>query len=253
MYPILFQIGPITFKTLGVFIVLGFFAAAYTMINRSIKQKLNLDFISDHLVSFILTPLVSARLFYVIENWYKYSNDLWGMLKIHDGNFSFWGGMFGFIGILFYWSFQKKALFWKWFDLSFLAGMLGLSIAYIGLFFSGDIYGKPTDLPWGVVFDNPDVRFTDPIHPTQLYFALTYFIIFITFSLYSKKKRKDGIVSLNGLILFAIANIMLDFLLGDRIALFAEITFSQIISFLVLMIAIVFLILKPHKIQTNNL
>ena len=252
MYPILFQIGPVTFKTLGLFLAFAFLASAFVLINHSVKRKLNLDFISDHLVSFLLVTFLASRLFFVAGNWYKYTNDLMGILKIQDGGFSFWGGFFGFTAILFFWSYRKKASFWKWFDIITLAGMFGLAISYVGFFFSGDFYGKPTELPWGVTFDNPEVRFTDPVHPTQFYGAIFALIIFFTLLFLARKKRKEGFISLMGITLFTILSFVIDFFLGDRLTIFSEFTVFQLISGVVFVVALITMIIRSQtKFKTN--
>ncbi len=246
MYPILFQIGPITFKTLGVFLAFAFLATSFVMISHAVKRKMNLDFISDHLISFLLVTILSARLFFVIENWYKYNNDLPGILKIQDGNFSFWGGVIGFMVVLFFWAKRKQTSFWKWLDIIVLASMLGIAISYIGFFFSGDYYGNPTELPWGVTFDNPEVRFTDPVHPTQFYGAAFTFVTFFILSILAKRRRKEGFIALTGIALFAIFSIVLNFFIGDRLTIISEFTVFQITSAIVLILTLFTFIMRSQ-------
>lgn len=253
MFPILFQIGPITFKTLGIFLAFAFLTSAFLMINQAIKRKMNLDFISDHLISFLLVTLFSARLFFIMENWYKYTNDFFGIFKLQDGGFSFWGGFLGFVAILCFWAYRKKTSFWKWLDLIVFVAMPGMMLAYVGFFFSGDLYGIPTSLPWAVTFDNPEVRFTDPVHPTQFYGAFFVLIIFLILLLLNGKRRKDGIIALNGIMLFAISNFALNFFLGDRLTIFWEFTISQIIGMLVFVGALIFLIMFSQLKYKNNI
>lgn len=252
MYPILFQIGPITFKTLGVFLAFAFLASSFIIINYAIKRKMNLDFISDHLLSFLFVTLISSRLFFVIENWYKYTSDLFGIIKLQDGGFSFWGGFLGFTSILLFWTHRKKAPFWKWFDIIILASMLGMAISYIGFFFSGGYYGKPTDLFFGVTFDNPEVRFTDPVHPTQFYGAIFALIIFFILLFLAKRKRKEGVIALTGIMLFTILTILSNFFLGDRLAIISEFTVTQIMSAVIFLITLVIFIMRSQtKLKTN--
>lgn len=253
MYPILFQIGPATFKTLGLFIVLAFLAASFVLINNAVKRKMNLDFISDHLISFVLATLLASRLFFIIENWYKYSNELIGIIKVQDGGFSFWGGVIGFVGILTFWSIRKKTSFWKWFDLIVYSSVLGLALIQIGFFFSGDNYGQPTDLPWGVIFDNPEVRFTDPVHPTQIYAFAVYFLTFITLAILAKKKRNEGIIALVGILMFSLTSFILDFFLGDRITLFLNITIFQIVSIIAMLVSMVLLFIHSQAKYKNTI
>lgn len=253
MFPVLFQIGPITFKTLGIFLAFAFLASSFVMINHAVQKKLNLDFLSDHLFSFLLGTLLISRCFFVIENWYKYTNDFWGIFKIQDGGFSFWGGFIGLTAILAFWSYRQKISFWKWFDVIILAAMPGLMLAYIGFFFSGDYYGTPTDLPWAVTFDNPEVRFTDPVHPTQFYAAVLTFLIFIFLTVLNGKKRKEGIVALIGILLFALSSSILNFFLGDRFTLVSELTVFQIMGALIFVVSIVILVMFSQKKYKTNL
>lgn len=251
MYPILFQIGPVTFKTLGIFLAFAFLASSFVLISNAIKRKMNLDFISDHLISFLLVTLLSSRFFFIVEHWYKYTNDLLAVFKVQDGGFSFWGGLIGFIGILFFWSLRKKSSFWKWFDLIVLAAMLAFALIQIGFFFSGDNYGNPTSLPWGVIYDNPEVRFTDPVHPTQIYAFILYFLNFLFLFFFSKKKRNEGIIGLTGILFFTLIAFALDFFLGDRITLFYHISIFQIFSFIAFGVSLVFLMIHSQAKYKN--
>jgi phosphatidylglycerol:prolipoprotein diacylglycerol transferase len=70
---------------------------------------------------------------------------------------------------------------------------LGLGAGRIGNFINAELWGRPTDLPWGMVFPNVDAI---PRHPSQLYeFALEGIALFTLLWLYSKKPRPTGAVS----------------------------------------------------------
>lgn len=115
------------------------------------------------------------------------------ILAVWEGGMSFHGG---FLGVLI-----AMAVFARQRNVSWLALMdfiaplvpLGLGFGRIGNFINGELWGRPTDLPWAMVFPHVDNL---PRHPSQLYeFALEGMLLFALLWLYSRKSRPLGAVS----------------------------------------------------------
>ena len=170
--PILFSFGFLKIRWYGLMYVLGF-AATYFLVYRQLKQ-----FKWDELLKqvdnlnlyLILGVILGGRLGYVF--FYQPSYYLHHPLEIlatWEGGMSFHGGCLGVIlaGILFC-RFHKLD-FWKGADLYVVTIPIGLGLGRIGNFINAELYGRVTDVPWGMVFPGGG---TLPRHPSQIYEAL---------------------------------------------------------------------------------
>lgn len=100
--------------------------------------------------------------------------------------------------------------------------ILGVGIhRTFGCFLAGCCYGKPTDLPWGMIFSNTSragQQFPGiPLHPTQLYYGITAFMIFALLVIYKNKKtlRQVGEITALGFMMLALSYIFITFLRGN--------------------------------------
>jgi phosphatidylglycerol:prolipoprotein diacylglycerol transferase len=118
---------------------------------------------------------------------------------------------------------------------------LGHAIGRIGCFSAGCCYGKPTSLPWGVVFSNPMAKEISGtplgvrLHPTQLYESSIELANFFILAWLIKHKKSDGQVIGAYMFLYGIARFFLEFVRGDpeRGSLFGgALTGTQFISIL---------------------
>ena len=118
------------------------------------------------------------------------------IIKVWKGGLASHGGVAGIvISFILFWNFSKNKLsFLAW---QRMADIIAIATAFtagcirIGNLFNQEILGKPTDLPWGFVFSNPqDVAYVAiPCHPVQLYEAIAYFSTFIFLVLIEKKYK----------------------------------------------------------------
>jgi phosphatidylglycerol:prolipoprotein diacylglycerol transferase len=146
-------------------------------------------------VTVILVTLVSgvigARALYVIEHIDEFRGGWGSMLAIWQGGLTLYGGIAAgaLIGLL-----MAKRMgmpVWSVADALTPSVALGTMFGRIGCFLNGCCYGKPTKLPWGVIYPPdsfPGLEFGHvPIHPAQLYFSLAGLVLFIV--LWSIRKR----------------------------------------------------------------
>ncbi|MGQ9638429.1 MAG: prolipoprotein diacylglyceryl transferase [Thermodesulfobacteriota bacterium] len=178
--PILFEVGPIRVGWYGLMYVFGFIAS-YLLVRYQLKRK---DFgihrveVENLYFYLILGLMIGARLGYVIFYDLKtYLQDPLEIVAIWHGGMSFHGGLIGvlLVGILF--SYKNKKSFWKISDLLIVTAPIGLGLGRIGNFINGELYGRVTSVPWGMIFPKggPLTR-----HPSQLYeSALEGGILFI--------------------------------------------------------------------------
>ncbi|MGB7572442.1 MAG: prolipoprotein diacylglyceryl transferase [Thermodesulfobacteriota bacterium] len=191
--PILIELGPIRVSWYGLMYVLGFFAS-YLLVRYQMKKK---DFgvskleVENLFFYLILGLIVGARLGYVLFYDLKmYLKDPLEIFAIWHGGMSFHGGLIGvlIVGILFSW--KNKKSFWKIADLFIVTAPIGLGLGRIGNFINGELYGRVTRVPWGMIFKNGGSL---PRHPSQLYeSALEGGVLFLILWFLKDKKLPDG-------------------------------------------------------------
>jgi phosphatidylglycerol:prolipoprotein diacylglycerol transferase len=201
--PAIFKLGPLEPRWYAVMYLVGF-AVSYFMIARNPKSKavgLTQDDIMDWLTYGFFGVMLGGRLGYVLfYNLQMYLQNPLDILAIWKGGMSFHGGMLGVI-LASYLYFRKKKLpvatMW---DIVALPVPLALMFGRLGNFINGELWGKPTDGSWGVVFANSGGG-DMPRHPTQLYEAFLEGILLFAILWGANKflKLKPG--SLGGLFL----------------------------------------------------
>jgi phosphatidylglycerol---prolipoprotein diacylglyceryl transferase len=170
--PVIVQLGPLALRWYGLAFVLGFVAAGLLLrqMIRSRRLRMTTDRLSDLMMWLVAGVLVGGRLgwwlFYhrsdgAAEPWYA-------PLAIWEGGMSFHGGLAGVAVALLSWSRLRRAPLWNIADALALVAPIGLFFGRIANFINGELVGRPTDLPWGVIF--PGDSFAR--HPSQLYEAI---------------------------------------------------------------------------------
>ncbi len=232
--PILVELGPIKVSWYGFMYVLGFFAS-YLLVRRQMKKKnfgISKMEVENLYFYLILGLMVGARLGYVLFYDLKmYLSDPLEVFAIWHGGMSFHGGLIGvlIVGILFSW--RNKKSFWRIADLIIVTVPIGLGLGRIGNFINGELYGRVTQVPWGMIFQKDGPL---PRHPSQLYeSALEGGVLFLALWLMKGKKLPAGgllaiFLSLYGLFRFFLEffrepDAQLGFILGP-------LTMGQILS-----------------------
>lgn len=246
MYPVLVKIGPFTIQTVSVFHSLGIYLGAFWVYHYAEKQNLDREKILELIVLIIIFSILGARIFSILFDgsltWYL-KNPL-KMFAVWNGGFTFYGG-FIFGAAAGVWYIKKyKFNFWKLTDLFAPALALGLAVGRIGCFMSGDSFGKPSDLPWAVTFTSPNSMAPTgiPLHPTQIYSVITNTFIFILLLVWKKKQKFIGELFLIFVILYSITRSFVEIFRNDPRGVYFNglISTSQIISFLAILISIIF-------------
>jgi len=136
----------------------------------------------------VIATVLGARLGHVFfYDWDYYSQHPADILKVWEGGLASHGGTIGIIIAIFIfsWHVTKKSALWTLDRIAIPIGLVGALIR-IGNLMNHEIYGGPTDMPWGFRFisninqymQGAEPVFTDPCHPTQIYEAICYLIVF---------------------------------------------------------------------------
>ncbi|MBI5412194.1 prolipoprotein diacylglyceryl transferase [Candidatus Peregrinibacteria bacterium] len=214
MLPVLFQYGPFTLRSFDIFLACGFIFSIFFLMRYSVRKKINFSFLSNNLLIILGIGIFLGRILFFLEHFSLLWTEPWRILFIWDLNFSFFGVIYGCLIALFIYCKKNRENFWAWLDAFTLAGLVFLFFLSLGNFFEGSNYGLPTDLPWGILFNNIDVPFAIPIHPTQLYLALAAFAVFSYLMRYNKRHHQPGIVGTAGIMIMGLLLLGLDFLHG---------------------------------------
>jgi phosphatidylglycerol---prolipoprotein diacylglyceryl transferase len=162
----------------------------------------------------VLGIVLGGRLGYVLfYNLPYYATHPFEIIALWDGGMSFHGGLVGIILAMIYFTRSKGGNVLLGLDLLACMGTIGLFLGRIANFINAELYGAPTDLPWGVVF--PTDPLMVPRHPSQLYEAalegIVLFLVirFVTHVAYGL--RRPGLVSGVFGVGYALARILVEF------------------------------------------
>jgi len=189
MYPVLFQIGPLTIYSLGVLWALGALAGGWILALELKRNRYNPELGSSMVVGAAVGGIVGARLLLILEEWSSFIRSPWDFIFSGAG-FSWYGGFLGG-ALAVTWVVRRHGIPWlKAADMSAPGLALAYGIGRIGCFLAGDAtWGKVTDVPWAMAFPNAVFGWVDPlsgvpyppgvkVHPTQLYELIQSLIVF---------------------------------------------------------------------------
>jgi len=194
--PMIFRVGPIAVYWYGVLIVTGAMLAAYLAGKLASRNGHDPELAWNMLIVCLITGIIGARLYHVVDKWdelYKsHPERIFGLQMSGFGIFgAVWGGTFGL------WLFTRyyKMRFLEWADYVAPGLILAQAIGRWGNFFNQELYGYPTDLPWGI-YIAPEFRLAgfeayERFHPTFLYESVLNFAGFIILYYLARNWRKN--------------------------------------------------------------
>ncbi len=210
--PVFFKLGPLEFRWYGLMYIIGF-AAAYFIILSGIRRKkmaLSRDDVADLIFSVALGIILGGRFGYIIfYNPAFYAAHPFKIFAVWEGGMSFHGGLTGAILAGLYYVYKKKLSFYTLADVVALAGPVGLGLGRIGNFINGELYGRITEAPWGMIF--PAGGYLSR-HPSQLYEAfLEGPVMFLLLRLISRTNHPAGVVFWSFIGLYGLFRFIVEF------------------------------------------
>lgn len=150
------------------------------------KEQIAPELLDSLLMYMMVGTIVGARLGHCFfYDWDYYTKNPWEILMVWQGGLASHGAAIGIVISLSLWCKKvKKNFLWLMDRIAIAVALSGLFIR-MGNLFNSEIYGIETTLPWGFVFVLNDE--TLPKHPTQIYEALSYFIIFVVLLVFYMK------------------------------------------------------------------
>ena len=251
MHPLLGTIptpwGPVPIYTYGVLVASGVLLGLWYARHYAKRAGLDPDRVWNLGIYMVLVALVAAKLWYILADASYYSRhapEIFTVATLKSGG-TFYGGLFGAILVaLLYAHFQRIPLL-PLVD-SYSAGLpLGHAIGRLGCFAAGCCYGKPTWLPWGVIFTSPKAAeivgtpLNIPLHPTQIYESLAEFINFLILVVLARKQRFKGEIFAGYFLLYGFERGVIEFVRGDpgrTLFLRGRFSLMQIVSLAMILI-----------------
>ncbi len=192
--PVIFSIGPLSVRWYGLMYLLGF-GAAYLLI-RHLSRLRNLDLsrdgVFDLLFYCVLGVVLGGRLGYVLfYNPLQYLSRPLEIFAVWQGGMSFHGGLLGVVIAVVVFCRRRKLPLLLTGDVLVTSATIGLGLGRIGNFINGELWGRTTDLPWGMIFPGGGPL---PRHPSQLYeAALEGLLLFIILYFMHRRRVAEGV------------------------------------------------------------
>lgn len=251
--PVLLHIwGPIQIRWYGLMYVIGF-VIAFLIINSASKRMrngLSRTDIEDLFAYLIAGLIIGARVGYCII--YDFSYYITRPLEIFmpwKGGMSFHGGLIGVIVMGYIFARKRDKRFLVLADMGALGAPPGLFFGRIGNFINGELYGRVTDAPWGMVFPGGGPL---PRHPSQLYESfLEGFILFLIVYGLSFKTKFNGMILSAFLFFYGLFRFILEFFRqpdAQKGFVLGPFSMGQVLCFLMMGLGIyVFFYARSHK------
>lgn len=242
MIPTLFEIGPIAIHSFGLMLAVAFLTISFLVKKQFKRIGQNPDDGEVLLLVSAVAGLAGSKIYHLIENWSLFLKDPIGM-TFSGAGLTFYGGLIlATISVLLVARWKKIPLL-KLIDIGGPLIMIGYAIGRIGCHLAGDgDYGIPTDLAWGVNYENgvvpPSAAFRGTeweagiramhngiipddllVHPTPLYETIVGFGIFFFLWQLTKKNLPDGTVFAGYLVLGGLERLLIEFIrLNETVA-----------------------------------
>lgn len=213
MDPIITELGALQLTWHGVFTAIGIALGVYLGAILARKQGATED--DAYSVALVGVPsgIIGARLLYVIENRERFEGQWLDALRINEGGISIYGAViFGVLGAVIFGAIRKMPVT-RGLDAAIFGLLLGMGIGRIGDVINGEHVAKTTDLPWGVVYTNPEspswstyfASGNPATHPATGYEMLGDFLIIGICALVFIKfwQHRPGVTFFTGVVLYS--------------------------------------------------
>jgi phosphatidylglycerol---prolipoprotein diacylglyceryl transferase len=193
--PVLLKIGPVSIYWYGVLIVTGAMLAAQIASRLSRRNGHDPEIAWNMLLVLLLCGVLGGRIYHLISSWDYYRLHPSEMFGLQMAGFGIYGSVIGGTLGLWVYTLRAKLRFLEWADYVAPGLILAQAIGRWGNFFNQELYGYPTNLPWGV-FISPEHRLPEfaayqRFHPTFLYESVLCFLGFLVLWYLARNWQKN--------------------------------------------------------------
>jgi phosphatidylglycerol:prolipoprotein diacylglycerol transferase len=265
--PVAFVIGPIQVHWYGLMYLTAFFVVYFLVLYRIKKERLGykreaiLDFMFLAMACLFAGGRLGYVLFYNLPYYLAHPLEIISPFNFSNGihymgiyGMSFRGALVGVFLAFVYYCRKHKINIWCFTDLFAPAIPLGYTFGRIGNFLNGELYGRVTNVPWGMYFPLDDTH--QLRHPSQLYEAFFEgLVLFIVLWNVRKVKAFDGFLSSLYLIGYGTARFFVEFFRQPDQQLgfiLGPLTMGQILSFTMILGGLGILIANKRRFLRRN-
>lgn len=270
--PYLFQLGPFAVRWYGLLIVAGALVGAYVATVEARRKSEDPEHVWDILIWCLIFGILGARLYHILSsptgasrdfNYYFFEQPFTNLtifgvavpfptaLLIWEGGIGIFGALLGGILAILIYTRRHQLNLWRWLDIVAPGMLLAQAIGRWGNYFNQELYGPPTDLPWGITITNVNQRIPPfdnltaypldtTFHPVFLYESLWNLLGFVLLIWIGRKfadKLLDGDTLSLYLIWYPLGRLFIESLRPDAWTL-SGIPTAQIMSFILIFIGL---------------
>jgi len=258
-----FQIGPLYIHFYGIILMFASLAGAWLATVEAKRRGQDPDVVWDALVWILISAIIGARLWHIltpppsmveqgITTYYYFTHPL-AAIAVWKGGLGIPGAVIGGLIAAYIFSKKRDLNFPMWVDIAAPAIALGQAIGRWGNYVNQELYGAPTDLPWGIYIDLrnriPGYQQFERYHPLFLYesiWNLGNMFLLLWLARHYDKRMKDGDLFLVYLVVYPLGRFLLEFLRLDSSKI-SGINANQTLMLFVMIFAIAALILRHRK------
>lgn len=244
--PVALTIGPVKVHWYGLMYVIGIAAAWWLTRRRASRPGFpwSVGQIEDLIFYAAIGLVIGGRLGYILfYNTQAFLAEPLMILRVWEGGMAFHGGLLGVLAAVLWFGWRNAIGFFELTDFIAPYVPIGLFAGRIGNFINGELWGRPTDVPWAMVFPHAG---PEPRHPSQLYEAfLEGIVLFVVLRLF--QKFRPPIMATSGLFLlvYGLCRTAVEFFRTPDAHLgfiaFDWLTMGQLLSLPMIVLGVVFL------------
>lgn len=244
MHPIICSIGAFNIYSYGLMLATAFIISSTLAAQEAKRQDINPEIIYNFSFILIVSGIIGARIFYVVENIGYYLRNPLEIIMLQKGGLAWFGGLI-LSGIACVWYLKRRKLpLYRMMDLVIPYVALGQAIGRIGCLLNGCCFGKISR--FGIFFASHG----HILIPTQAYSSISLLLIFIILRIMQERQHKPGEIFFIYLLLYAIKRFFIEFWRADNPNIIFGITLFQVLSIVLFIFALIKLILI--KKQPNS-
>jgi phosphatidylglycerol---prolipoprotein diacylglyceryl transferase len=248
------DIGPLHLQLYGVCVLLGFFV--WVLVTARLWQRGGGDGIEAAWACLLAAPVafIGARLYHVITDYGVYSANPTGIFDVAQGGLSIFGAVAGGIFALVFYANVRGWPIATFLDCAIVGIPLAQAIGRWGNYFNQELFGRPTDLPWGLHVDEAFRPYGyatyEQFHPVFLYESVLDIGVFIALGLLWRplhERFRPGCIVGAYLILYGVVRVLMELLRSDPSNMIGPFRLNLVVAVLVLLTGALILIVADRR------
>ena len=248
--------GSVQIYWYGFFIVIGILSALSISLKLAKKSNLSQNNIFDLAFWIIIFGILGARIYHIFLEIGYYLENLLDIIKIWEGGLAIHGAIIAGAITVDVFCRKQKMNFWQTCAIIAPGIALAQTIGRFGNYFNQELFGRPTDLPWGIpieILKRPHRYIgSEHFHPTFLYESLGNLLVFavlmfLLFHFLKRGKKNYEYIIVSYLVMYSILRFLVEFIRIDITPYLFGLRFPQVMSLLIIIVCIAFIVFKQIK------